>query len=933
MKRSLFTKPLKRTMLAVPAAALMLGAAQAGTTIGLNFQSWYYDSGTTPQTVGFGAGYQTTGFPVTAKAFGVSPANWINTDPFNCSAALAATASLGPITATFSAVNMWTSDIGNLVDPAQEWSQGGPLPVSISSVSPGNDEVTWSFEDNTGWTNNLTGLNAAFPNGYVIELIGAAKCSASSRVVVTDGATFTNSLGFSPIYSAGNANFSGPVGLLNLPTLTSDSLTFGSVTRDVSADQSCALAGFIISDQPVVTKNPPNTTANQGATLTLNATVIGVGALSYQWQHAGTNVPGATTLPYSKVATPDDTGNWALVVTNAYGTTTSDPFVVTVNQVPLITSDLVAGTNTVFAGTPVTLSIVAGGANPLSYQWLKNGTAIAGATNASLTLSNPVAGLFGYSIVVSNQYSPPLAKGSTNYLNVVAAPDAYTAVVAADAPNSFWPLNDTTGILATDFAGLSHNGAISNGVTLGVAGPQAPAFSGFNAATKAFQFDGSSGFIDCGTAASPDGVTDFTVEAWINTSSATTQNIAQQRDAAGFNGEYKFSVNADGTLNFFIYNGGYQANINTSVNVANGVWHHVAAVRSGANEYIYVDGALAASGSGTVAALSGTLRTYIGSDQRNHEAYFNGTLADVAIYKSALSTPQVIKHYVVGSGTTFKVTLTAGGMIEDSKPLGTLYPGQGHNIIWSNSITDSAGVPMTRNGVGQFANASGSQIAIPGTENFNSTTGTIMFWMMANAPIPGPGAEGAILFDRRTTNGTVIVLNDAGSIYVQCHHGANNFSAGYLPDGNWHHVAVTYDQSAAGSIEIFVDGVSVGSQLNTTDWAWPTAQPIELGKSHDPYWKSFNGFMDDFRIYNRILTTTEIASVKSSDAIVDSNALKVQYNFNTAAGVGQNVNWNFGTLMSSPTLGPTATWTPVAGAVAPYAFMPSASSLFFRAQY
>ena len=85
MKRKLLNaRLLKQTILAVPAAALMLGAAQAGTTVGLNFQQWYYDSGNNPQTIGFNNGYSdynTTGFPVTAKAFGVDLANWSNTDP------------------------------------------------------------------------------------------------------------------------------------------------------------------------------------------------------------------------------------------------------------------------------------------------------------------------------------------------------------------------------------------------------------------------------------------------------------------------------------------------------------------------------------------------------------------------------------------------------------------------------------------------------------------------------------------------------------------------------------------------------------------------------------------------------------------------------------------------------------------------------------
>src|SRR5271165_1648513 len=77
MKRKLLNATLlKQTALAVPAAALMLGAAEAGTTIGLNFQAWYYANG--------GARYQTTGFPVTAKAFGVEVPDWMNAYPQPC---------------------------------------------------------------------------------------------------------------------------------------------------------------------------------------------------------------------------------------------------------------------------------------------------------------------------------------------------------------------------------------------------------------------------------------------------------------------------------------------------------------------------------------------------------------------------------------------------------------------------------------------------------------------------------------------------------------------------------------------------------------------------------------------------------------------------------------------------------------------------------
>ncbi len=103
------------------------------------------------------------------------------------------------------------------------------------------------------------------------------------------------------------------------------------------------------------------------------------------------------------------------------------------------------------------------------------------------------------------------------------------------------------------------------------------------------------------------------------------------------------------------------------------------------------------------------------------------------------------------------------------------------------------------------------------------------------------------------------------------------------------------------------------SSINTAAWSWPTGQQIELGRSHDGYWKRYDGQLDDFRIYNRVLTAGEIASIRVSDALVDNAALKLRFNFSTS-GIGRSVTWPFGTLLSSPVLGPAAVWTPVPGA-------------------
>jgi hypothetical protein len=95
--------------------------------------------------------------------------------------------------------------------------------------------------------------------------------------------------------------------------------------------------------------------------------------------------------------------------------------------------------------------------------------------------------------------------------------------------------------------------------------------------------------------------------------------------------------------------------------------------------------------------------------------------------------------------------------------------------------------------------------------------------------------------------------------------------------------------------------------------------------------------MDDFRIYNRVLSSTEIIAISTpatSDSVLDST-LMVRYNFGTAAGVGKGLFWQqIGVLQSSPVLGPSAVWTPLPTTAPAYSFLPRTSvtnsALFYR---
>jgi len=122
-----------------------------------------------------------------------------------------------------------------------------------------------------------------------------------------------------------------------------------------------------------------------------------------------------------------------------------------------------------------------------------------------------------------------------------------------------------------------------------------------------------------------------------------------------------------------------------------------------------------------------------------------------------------------------------------------------------------------------------------------------------------------------------------------------------VSDNLWHHIAVTYDQSTTGQLLLYIDGALQGTALNNASWSWPTnnAQQILLGFSHSANWRAYDGLMDDFRIYNRILTSNEVASVYSSDALVDTNALQLRFNFDTPPAQGIALSWTCGTVLQS----------------------------------
>jgi len=691
-----------------------------------------------------------------------------------------------------------------------------------------------------------------------------------------------------------------------------------------------AISNLFYSATPAVLSvaRTPANPVYEGVNVTFTASAVASAPLNYQWRRNGSNIgANSPTLALNNV-TPANDGNYDVVVTAGSQSVTSVVDTITVVAGPpvILTQPAPA---TRYVGGSVTFSVSAAGTTPFSYQWFEGTTAIPDATNSTYTIQ-PITlnDATNYSVRVTNPNGNLPSNPAT--LTVLPLANTYGTVVMQRNPASYWSLNETSGTTAFDYAGgLNGDFPAPPLVVPGAVGPRPAGYPGFNAGNTAYQLDGNAGWVTC-----PPlnwNTNTVTFSAWVNLT-------GYDDDLSGVvftRGSSASGIHIISTGELRYHWDGDQWGFGSGLFVPLNEWVFLALVvePNQATLYMGTSNGLASavnSANHNAAALSDPLT--LGRDRTDRPLV--GSIDEAAVFKHSLSLNDISALYAVGFGIPLNLTITPGGIIQDTKPVGTPHNGYNYAAEWTNSVTDlSVPTPITRTGVEQFLTAVGSQIQVPADPDFNSSVGTFAFWIRANAPIPGPGDEAAMLIDRRTSDGTVITLDDAGAIFVQCAGGANSISAGYFPDGNWHHVAVTYDQSATGNIEIFQDGVSLAAQVNTAAWIWPTNQPIEIGRSHDGYWKRFDGNMDDFRIYNRVLTQPEIASIAATGALVDPSALKLRYNFDSV-GIGYTVTWPFGALESSPVLGPAATWTSVPGANPPsHPVLATGGAQFYRAAY
>jgi hypothetical protein len=158
-----------------------------------------------------------------------------------------------------------------------------------------------------------------------------------------------------------------------------------------------------------------------------------------------------------------------------------------------------------------------------------------------------------------------------------------------------------------------------------------------------------------------------------------------------------------------------------------------------------------------------------------------------------------------------------------------------------------------------------TQYVSTSTSFVNPSTFTLELWFKTNTTSGGR----LIGFGDATTGASSsldrhIYMTDAGNLVFGVNPGTKHYvtSAGTYNNNAWHHVAATF---GSGGMHLYVDGASVGtpdantSAGNYTGY-WRLAYDTLSGWTSAPTSNYFNGTLDEAKIYNRELTSTEVSN-------------------------------------------------------------------------
>lgn len=186
----------------------------------------------------------------------------------------------------------------------------------------------------------------------------------------------------------------------------------------------------------------------------------------------------------------------------------------------------------------------------------------------------------------------------------------------------------------------------------------------------------------------------------------------------------------------------------------------------------------------------------------------------------------------------------------------------------ASNTTSSTGQNGQANQAFTFTSASTSNVTVAHNTTLGSDPQTFSFWIR---PTSWASANASVILSKRssTTDGYYIAYTTSSlGLVFDCGTSTspNRWIPGYAPTLNtWTHVVFTC--SSDTGVALYVNGAYNNRRTSVNRSAMTTStKNLKFGQDSDAGAQLFNGAMDDIRIYNRVLTVSEVNALYTAGA-------------------------------------------------------------------
>jgi hypothetical protein len=378
---------------------------------------------------------------------------------------------------------------------------------------------------------------------------------------------------------------------------------------------------------------------------------------------------------------------------------------------------------------------------------------------------------------------------------------------------------------------------------------------GATGSSDGMSFDGSNDYLKIPTSLNIAGTNLFSINLWVYKDSGSGDVYFDSRDGSDVNFIF-LDDNGGAGLRAVVGNSG---NIVYNVDLTSGFNFVTLIKKSSATNGVemYVNGILVATGTDTTSLDSNMGLTIASRFDQTTGAFYDGKIKDVNIYDRALSTGEITQLYNnedVTSGRVFNAPLTSLNDISYNGNDGT-----GENGVLS---TTSGKLENAFDFDGSNDYVTKSSISLVGN------TFTFNHWINLDTTAPGsqiisslaPSSGNINYIQLETANDELRLLvgNSAGTIIKDYRTTSLN-----LATSTWHFISYSWDGT---NLKIYSNGIEITALNKVTDSAGSltsTTRSIYLGTQ-----RSLSGFMngklDEFALYDRALSLSEIQELYNS---------------------------------------------------------------------